>query len=92
MSCEKPSIQPKVCQCALVNPFLADRIAYSCQWKVNSKNMTMSEYYTICEEEKVITSVSKTEEERLKKVWTKNGHKWTVCGKSGEIKFLGPDK
>lgn len=90
MSCENPAIQPKVCQCALVNPFLADRMAYSCQWKVNSKMMEMHEYLEICKTEKIIVAVSKTQEERLKKVWTERGFKWNVDRNTGEIKFLGP--
>jgi len=88
MSCETPAIQPKVCQCALVNPFLADRMAYTCQWKVNSEMMKMDEYFQICEEEKEMIAVSNSERQRLEKIWTKRGYKWRVDKKTGDIHFL----
>ena len=52
--------------------------------------MEMHEYLQICKTEKVIVAVSKTQEERLKKVWAERGFKWDVDRNTGEIKFLGP--
>lgn len=93
MSCETPAIIPKICQCALSNPFLADRMVYDCQWKVNTKMMEMHEYYEICKEINNVhmTGLSETEEKRLKKLWEKRGWKW-IEDENGVIKFLNPDK
>ena len=37
-------------------------------------------------------NVSRSEEERIKSVWTKNGNTWTECPETGEIKFEKPDE
>lgn len=85
---ENPKILLKKCQCDLVNPYLVDRMTYSCQWKVNAKMMEMEEYYKICKKTIKMVTVSGDEKERLKKVWNERGYKWEVDENTREIKFL----
>ena len=84
-------INNSVCQCALVNRHIPEMMEYCCQMKVNKGNMKMFDYTRICQEKAPMIDVSRSEEERLKSVWTKNGNTWTECPETGEIKFKGPD-
>ena len=84
-------INNSVCQCALVNRLIPEMMEYCCQVKVNKGNMKMFEYAQICQAKNRLIDVSRSEEERLKSVWTKNGNKWTECAETGEIKFEKPD-
>ena len=79
------------CQCALVNRLIPEMMEYCCQMKVNKGNMKMFDYTRICQEKAPMIDVSRSEEERIKSVWTKNGNKWTECPETGEIKFEKPD-
>jgi len=54
--------------------------------------MKMFDYTRICQEKAPMIDVSRSEEERIKSVWTKNGNKWTECAETGEIKFEKPDE
>ena len=80
-----------VCQCTLVNSLVPQLMEYCCQMKVNKGNMKMFDYLLICPDIPRMVDVSRSEEERLKDVWTKNGNLWTECPETREIKFKRPD-
>ncbi|MBF76264.1 hypothetical protein CMK20_19050 [Candidatus Poribacteria bacterium] len=84
-------VNNSVCQCSLVNYENQLLKVFCCQYKVNRGYMGMYDYMLICKDKAPKIDVPKSESERLKGVWTKNGNTWTECKETGEITFNKPD-
>ena len=77
-----------LCECHLVKSSDKNTWGYHCQEKYKSGKMELKDYQKICKRQGMDVDITPKEFKRLKKVWKKNGIKYTVDKETRRIIFI----